>query len=138
MKYFNTIDELEKNIGKYVFFYYTKNGKIDGDIIYGWAKKITKIHEEKVKGFENKLYPIRYQHIYGTDVVVFVDNQKYVRNVHTPHYGGRKETHSDAQQFARELTITEKLLCRIFLKKQEAIEKGLIKIKNNDIHSPTI
>jgi sulfur relay (sulfurtransferase) complex TusBCD TusD component (DsrE family) len=55
---------------------------------------------------------------------VFQDNQKYVQRVHTPHYKGRKEEHSNAQQFARELTITEKLLCRIFLKKQEAIEKS--------------
>ena len=132
MKYFNTIDELEKNIGKYVFFYYTKNGKIDGDIIYGWAKKITKIHEEKVKGFENKLHPIRSQDIYGTDTVVFVDNQKYIKHTPTPHYEGREETHSNAQQFARELTIIEKLLYRIYLKRQEAIEKGLIKIKSQD------
>ena len=127
MKYFNTIEELEKNIGKYVFFYYTKDGKIDGDIIYGWAKKITKTQEEK--NFKDTIHPLRHQHIYGTDTVVFVNNQRFIQHAPIPHYEGRKETHSNAQQFARELTITEKLLCRIFLKKQEAIEKGLIKIK---------
>lgn len=122
MKYFNTLKDIEKNIGKYVFFYYTKDGNIDGDIIYGWAKKITKIQEEK--NFIDKLHPLRHQHIYGTDTVVFVNNQKFIQHTPTPHYEGREETHSNAQQFARELTITEKLLCRIFLKKQEAIEKS--------------
>lgn len=122
MKYFNTISEIEKNIGKYVFFYYTEDGKIDGNIIYGWAKKITKIQEEK--NFIDKLHPLRHQHIYGTDTVVFVDNQKFIQHTPTPHYKGREETPSNAQQFARELTITEKLLCRILLKKQEAIEKN--------------
>lgn len=129
MKYFNTIEEIEKNIGKYVFFYYTKDGKIDGDIIYGWAKKITKIVIESSLILKDLRHPIKYHNIYGTDKVVFVNNQKFIQHVPTPHYEGRKETHSNAQQFARELTITEKLLCRIFLKKQEAIEKGLIKIK---------
>ena len=64
--------------------------------------------------------------------MVFQDNQKFVRHVPTPHYKGRKEERSNAQQFARELTIIEKLLCRIYLKRQEAIEKGLIKIKPQD------
>jgi hypothetical protein len=122
MKYFNTLKDIEKNIGKYVFFYYTEDGKIDGDIIYGWAKKITKIQEEK--NFIDKLHPLRHHSIYGTDRVVFVDNQKFIQHTLTPHYEGREERHSNAQQFARELTITEKLLCRIFLKKQEAIEKS--------------
>lgn len=131
MKYFNAIEEIEKNIGKYVFFYYTKKWKNRwGYNIWMGKKKITKIQEEK--NFIDKLYPIRSQHIYGTDTVVFVDNQKFMPHIPTPRYGGRKEKHSNAQQFARELTITEKLLCRIFLKKQEAIEKGLIKIKPQD------
>lgn len=97
--------------------------KIDGDIIYGWAKKITKIIKEK--NSKDKLHPLNYHNIYGTDKVVFVDNQKYIQhNTQTPRYEGRREAHSNAQQFARELTITEKLLCRIFLKKQEAKEKS--------------
>ena len=130
MKYYNSIEELENCIGKFVYFYYTDNGEKDGEVIYGWAKKITKIVREK--NFRDKKYPVRYHYIYGTDTIVFQDNQKYVQRVHTPHYKGRKEEHSNAQQFARELTILEKLLCRIYLKRQEAIEKGLIKIKPQD------
>lgn len=93
-------------------------------------KKITKIVREK--NFRDKKYPVRYHYIYGTDTMTFQDNQKYVRHVHVPHYKGRREEQSNAQQFARELTIIEKLLYRIYLKRQEAIEKGLIKIKPQD------
>lgn len=39
MKYYNSIEELENCIGKFVYFYYTDNGERDGEIIYGWAKK---------------------------------------------------------------------------------------------------
>ena len=63
---------------------------------------------------------------------MFQNNQKYVRHISTPYYRGRSETHSNAQQFARELTIIEKLLYRIYLKKQKAIEKGLFKIKQEN------
>lgn len=129
MKYYNSIEELENSIGKFVYFYYTTNGEKDGNIIYGWAKKITKIGKSN---YIDEKYPIRYCSICGTDTIVFQDNQKYVRHVCTPHYKGRREEHSNAQQFARELTIIEKLLCRIILKRQEAIEKGLIKIKPQD------
>ena len=130
MKYYNSIEELENCIGKFVYLYRTDNGERDGKVIYAWAKKITEIVREK--NFSDKKHQVKYHHIYGTDTIVFQDNQKYVRHVHTPHYKGRKEEHSNAQQFARELTILEKLLCRIYLKRQEAIEKGLIKIKPQD------
>ena len=130
MKYYNSIEELENCIGKFVYFYYTDNGEKDGEVIYGWAKKITKIVREK--NFRDKKCPVRYHYIYGTDTMTFQDNQKYVRHVHVPHYKGRREEQSNAQQFARELTIIEKLLYRIYLKRQEAIEKGLIKIKPQD------
>ena len=130
MKYYDSIEELENCIGKFVYFYYTDNGEKNGKIIYGWAKKITEIVREN--SFKDVRHPIRYHNIYGTDTMVFQDRQKYVRNVHPPHYKGRKEGHSNAQQFARELTITEKLLYSIYLKRQEAIEKGLIKIKSQD------
>jgi hypothetical protein len=127
MKYYNSIEELKNCIGKFVYFYYTNNGEKDGEVIYAWAKKITKITEEKC--YQDKKHPIKCHHIYGTDTIVFQDNQKYVS---TPHYKGREEKHSNAQQFARELTMREKLLYRIILKRQEAIEKGLIKIKSQD------
>ena len=130
MKYYDSIEELENCIGKFVYLYRTDNGEKDGEVIYAWAKKITKIVREK--NFSDKKHQVKYHHIYGTDTIVFQDNQKYVQRVHTPHYKGRKEEHSNAQQFARELTILEKLLCRIYLKRQEAIEKGLIKIKSQD------
>jgi hypothetical protein len=130
MKYYNSIEELENCIGKFVYLYRTDNGERDGKVIYAWAKKITEIVREK--NFSDKKHQVKYHHIYGTDTIVFQDNQKYVQRVHTPHYKGRKEEHSNAQQFARELTILEKLLCRIYLKRQEAIEKGLIKIKSQD------
>ena len=130
MKYYNSIEELENCIGKFVYLYRTDNGERDGKVIYAWAKKITEIVREK--NFSDKKHQVKYHHIYGTDTIVFQDNQKYVQRVHTPHYKGRKEEHSNAQQFARELTILEKLLCRIYLKRQEAIEKGLIKIKPQD------
>ena len=130
MKYYNSIEELENRIGKFVYLYYTYNGEMDGEVVYGWAKKITKIVRNK--NFSDKKHQVKYHHIYGTDTIVFQDNQKYGSRVHTPHYEGRKEKHSNAQQFARELTITEKLLYRIYLKRQEAIEKGLIKIKPQD------
>lgn len=130
MKYYNSIEELENCIGKFVYLYRTDNGERDGKVIYAWAKKITEIDREK--NFSDKKHQVKYHHIYGTDTIVFQDNQKYVQRVHTPHYKGRKEEHSNAQQFARELTIIEKLLYRIYLKRQEAIEKGLIKIKPQD------
>ena len=130
MKYYDSIEELENCIGKFVYLYRTDNEEKDGEVIYAWAKKITKIVREK--NFSDKKHQIRYHHIYGTDTIVFQDNQKYVRHVPTPHYKGRIEKHSNAQQFARELTVLEKLLCRIYLKRQEAIEKGLIKIKPQD------
>lgn len=130
MKYYNSIEELENCIGKFVYLYRTDNGERDGKVIYAWAKKITEIVREK--NFSDKKHQVKYHHIYGTDTIVFQDNQRYVQRVHTPHYKGRKEEHSNAQQFARELTILEKLLCRIYLKRQEAIEKGLIKIKSQD------
>ena len=130
MKYYNSIEELENCIGKFVYLYYTHNGERDGEVIYGWAKKITGI--VRSKNFSDKKYPIRYHHVYGTDTIVFQDNQKYVLHVPTPYYKGRSEERSNAQQFARDLTILERLLCRIYLKRQEAIEKGLIKIKPQD------
>lgn len=130
MKYYNSIEELENCIGKFVYLYRTDNGERDGKVIYAWAKKVTQIVREK--NFSDKKHQVKYHHIYGTDTIVFQDNQKYVQRVHTPHYKGRKEEHSNAQQFARELTIIEKLLYRIYLKRQEAIEKGLIKIKSQD------
>lgn len=130
MKYYNSIEELENSIGKFVYLYYTDNGERDGEVVYGWATKITRI--EKETDFKDPHYQIRYHHIYGTDEIVFEDNQRCIKQENTPHYKGRKEEHSNGQQFARELTITEKLLYRIFLKRQEAIEKGLIKIKSQD------
>ena len=130
MKYYNSIEELENSIGKFVYLYYTNNGEKDGEVIYGWAKKITKIVRDY--NFRDKKHQLKYHNIYGTDTIVFQDNQKYARHVHTPRYKGRMEEYSSAQQFARELTIIEKLLYRIYLKRQEAIEKGLIKIKLQD------
>lgn len=131
MKYYNSIEELENCVGEFIYFYYTDNGEKNGNILYAWAKKITKII--KNKNFRDKEHQIKYHRIYGTDVIVFQNNQKYAQqHVHVPHYKGRRETHSNAQQFARELTIIEKLLYRIYLKRQEAIEKGLIKIKPQD------
>lgn len=131
MKYYNSIEELENCVGEFIYFYYTDNGEKNGNILYAWAKKITKVDREK-NGFKDVKHPIRYHNVFGTDTMVFQDNQKFVRHVPTPHYKGRKEERSNAQQFARELTIIEKLLCRIYLKRQEAIEKGLIKIKPQD------
>ena len=130
MKYYNSIKELENCIGKFVYFYYTNNGEKDGKVVYGWAKKITKIVRDK--NFSDKKHQVKYHNVYGTDTLVFQDNQEYVRHVPTPYYKGRKEEITNAQQFARELTIIEKLLYRIYLKRQEAIEKGLIKIKPQD------
>lgn len=130
MKYYNSIEELENCIGKFVYLYYTNNGERDGEVIYAWAKKITKIVRNK--NFKDKKHQVKYHHIYGTDTIVFQDNQKYAQHVYTPHYKGRKERDSNAQQFARDLTILERLLCRTFLKRQEAIEKGLIKIKTQN------
>lgn len=130
MKYYNSIEELENCIGKFVYLYYTDNGERDGEVIYAWAKKVTKIVKDET--FKDKEHPVRYNHIYGTDTIVFQDNQKYVQHVYTPHYKGRKEEHSNAQQFARDLTILERLISRIYLKRQEAIEKGLIKIKQEN------
>lgn len=130
MKYYDSIEELENCIGKFVYFYYTDNGEKDGEVIYAWAKKITEIVRET--GFKDVQHPIRYHNIYGTDTMVFENNQKFLQRTPVPKYQGKIEKSSNAQQFARELTITEKLLYRIYLKRQEAIEKGLIKIKPKD------
>ena len=130
MKYYNSIEELENCIGKFVYLYYTDNGERDGKVIYGWAKKVTQIVRDK--NFRDKKHQVRYHNIYGTDTLVFQDNQKYVRHVPTPYYKGRKEEHSNAQQFARDLKKQKKLLYRIYLKRQEAIEKGLIKVKQEN------
>lgn len=131
MKYYNSIEELENCVGEFVYFYYTDNGEKNGNILYAWAKKITKIVREE-NGLKDAKNPIIYHNVFGTDTMVFQDNQKFVRHAHTPHYKGRKEEYSNAQQFARELTIIEKLLYRIYLKRQEAIEKGLLKIKQEN------
>ena len=130
MKYYDSIEELENCIGKFVYFYYTDNGEKNGNIIYAWAKKITKIVREN--GFKDVRHTIRYHNIYGTDTMVFENNQRFVQRTPVPKYQGKIEKSSNAQQFARELTIIEKLLYRIYLKRQEAIEKGLIKIKPQD------
>lgn len=130
MKYYNSIKELENCIGKFVYFYYTDNGERDGKVIYGWAKKITKIVRDK--NFSDKKNPIRYHNVFGTDTMVFKNNQKFIEHTPVPKYEGKIEKRSNAQQFARELTIIEKLLYRIYLKRQEAIEKGLIKIKQEN------
>ena len=120
MKYYNSIEELENCIGKFVYLYYTNNGEKDGEVIF------------RDENFRDKEHKVKYHHIYGTDTLVFQNNPKYGRRILTPYYRGRSENHSNAQQFARELTIIEKLLYRIYLKRQEAIEKGLIKIKPRD------
>ena len=130
MKYYNSIEELENCIGKFVYFYYTDNGEMDGEVVYGWAKKITQIVRET--SFKDVRHPIRCHIIYGTDTIVFQDNQKFIEHTPVPKYEGKIEKPSNAQEFARELTIIEKLLYRIYLKRQEAIEKGLIKIKPQD------
>ena len=130
MKYYDSIEELEDCIGKFVYFYYTDNGEKNGNIIYGWAKKITEIVRENC--FKDVRHQIRYHNIYGTDTMVFENNQNFVKRTLVPNYKGKIETSSNAQQFARELTITEKLLYRIYLKRQEAIEKGLIKVKQEN------
>lgn len=130
MKYYNSIEELENCIGKFVYFYYTNNGEKDGKVIYAWAKKITKVVKDK--NFSDKEHPVKFIHIYGTDTLVFQDNQKHTQYTRIPHYKGRSEERSNAQEFARELTIIEKLLYRLYLKRQEAIEKELIKIKPQD------
>lgn len=127
MKYYNSIEELENCIGKFIYFYYTDNGEKNGNILYAWAKKITKIIRDE-SGFKDVKHPIRYHNIYGTDTMVFENKQTLVPTP-VPKYQGKLEKNSNAQQFARELTITEKLLYRICIKKQEAIEKGLIKVK---------
>ena len=131
MKYYNSIEELENCVGKFIYFYYTDNGEKNGNILYAWAKKITKIVREK-NGFKDVKNPIKYHNVFGTDTMVFEDNQKFVQHTPVPKYEGKIERSSNAQEFARELTIIEKLLYRIYLKRQEAIEKGLIKIKPQD------
>lgn len=127
MKYYNSIEELENCIGEFIYFYYTDNGEKNGNILYAWAKKITKIVRDK-SGFKDVKHPIKYHNIYGTDTMVFENNQMFIPTP-VPKYQGKLEKSSNAQEFARELTIIEKLLYRIYLKRQEAIEKGLIKIK---------
>ncbi len=47
MKYYNSIEELENCVGEFIYFYYTDNGEKNGNILYAWAKKITKIVREK-------------------------------------------------------------------------------------------
>lgn len=131
MKYYNSIEELENCVGEFIYFYYTDNGEKNGNIIYAWAKKITKIVREKNR-FKNVNNSIRWHNVFGTDTMVFENNQKFVHHTHVPKYEGKIETSSNAQQFARELTIIEKLLYRIYLKRQEAIEKGLLKIKQEN------
>lgn len=131
MKYYNSIEEVENCIGKFVYFYYTDNGGKNGNVIFAWAMKITKIVRDKSL-FRCVIHPIKCHGIFGTDLMVFEDNRKIAPRTLVPKYEGKKEEWSTAQQFARELTIIEKLLYRIYLKRQEAIEKGLIKIKPQD------
>ena len=69
MKYYNSIEELENCIGKFVYLYYTNNGEKDGEVIYAWAKKITKIVRDE--NFRDKEHKVKYHHIYGTDTLVF-------------------------------------------------------------------
>ena len=84
-----------------LFYYGDKNQPY-----YAWAKKITKIEDPKKTLYkkhrennEHKLYGVE---VYGTNTVIMKD--KYLLY--------QKESMSNAQEFAIELTLEEKLLYR--------------------------
>lgn len=121
-KYITTLEELQKYIGKVVYMYYTIDGTKNGKIQYAWAKKITDI---KLSPFHTNLEnneTIRKLEIYGTDCVVFEDCfplNRIPSKRHIPRFDYKEDIMSNAQQYIRELTITEKLFYRMLVKKEE-------------------
>ena len=124
LKYITTVDELRKYIGKVVLLYYTTDRKIDGKIQYAWAKKLTRVEKSKYRNENDN--SIIHLDVFGTDEVVFEDinlQNRPVEKQHVPRFEHHNEKHSNAQRYIRELTITEKLMYRILVKKEERKRK---------------
>jgi hypothetical protein len=112
MKYINTVEELEKYIGKIVLFYYTDTHKKDGKVKAAWAKKITKIRKQPQPERRYSRTPIDGTYVYGINTVFFVSSLTHHETPY-PHLSSKYEKFSNAQEFARELTATELIMYRM-------------------------
>lgn len=110
LKSITTIEELQQYVGKILLFYYGNENKL----LYAWAKKITKIKDPNKKLYkeirEISRCPLRGVEVYGTNTVVMKSNNR------PPELLLQKETMSNAQGFARELTLEEKFMYRRIIK----------------------
>ena len=126
MKYIDTVEELEKYIGKIVLFYYTDTHKKDGKIKCAWAKKITRIRKPLQLERRYLRTPIDGTYVYGINTVFFVSSLTQ-HGTPYPHLSSKYEKFSNAQEFARELTAEELIMYRMAVMKNKYIS----------IHMPT-
>ena len=123
MKYIDTVEELEKYIGKIVLFYYTDTRKKDGKIIAAWAKKITRIKKRQQPERRYLRTPLDGTYVYGINTVSFTSQGN---NLNTyPMLTSAMEKFSNAQEFARELTATELIMYRRAVMKNKYKRKRL-------------
>ena len=101
MKYINTIEEIEKYIGKPLYFYYNNR---EGETVFAWAMSL-----ESVDQTSNN---IKHSYLRGKNIVVFEDKQT---NLHVPRFLTAAST-SSAQEYARELTVGEQIIYRLLTK----------------------
>lgn len=118
MKYIDTVEELEKYIGKIVYFYNTDTHKKDGKIKCAWAKKITKIKKPLQPERRYSRTPIDGTYVYGINTVFFVSSLTHHKTPY-PQLHHRNEKFSNAQEFARELTAEELVMYRMAIMKNK-------------------
>lgn len=101
LKHIKTIKEIQKYIGKPLYFYY--NDK-EGKIVFAWVMIL-----ESINPISNN---IEHSFLRGKNIVVFEDKQT---NLHVPRFLTAAST-SSAQQYARELTVGEQIIYRLLTK----------------------
>lgn len=101
MKYIKTIEEIQKYIGKPLYFYYNNR---KGEIEFAWVMTL-----ESIQQTSNNLECSK---LFGKNIVVFEDKQT---NNRVPRFFTAAST-SNAQEYARELTIGEQIIYRLLTK----------------------
>jgi len=101
MKCIKTIKEIQKYIGKPLYFYCNNR---EGEIVLAWAMTL-----ESAQPTSNNL---EYFNLHGKNVVVFEDKRT---NGHVPRFLTAASI-SNAQKYARELTIGEQIIYRLLTK----------------------
>ena len=102
MKYIETIKEIQKYIGKPLYFCYNDE---KGEIVLAWVMIL-----ESVQPTSNNL--LKFSNLHGKNIVVFEDKQT---NERVPRFLTTAST-SNIQDYARELTIGEQIIYRLLTK----------------------